>query len=448
MGYRDALKYLYSFLNYEVKTDYSYHRDLNLQRMVFLMKLFGHPHHRIPFVLVAGTKGKGSTAYLLSSILSHGGVKAGLYTSPHLHDPRERITISGLKISKRDFAFLFEKVKRKLTLHPLPSGLGHVTFFELLTTAVFIYFAEQKTDIAVLEVGLGGRLDATNIVNPAVAVITPISYDHQDKLGYSLEKIAVEKVHIVKQNNFFVSANQTRRVRELFKKWASRKKAQPFFLGEEFSVQCREVTANGSRFDFCAAGEKLDNLFVALPGRFQIENAACAIQAARILESRFGFKLGKKAYRLGLRHASWPGRFQIVSHAPLVILDGAHNGASFKALRESVLDLFPGKKMTMIFGLSKEKDWRRILEELSRFDLNRLIVTQAKNPRAFPADELFLKVEKKFPFAEYSPELKEAMQSALCARKEDEAFLIAGSFFLVAEAETLFSVTRELAEVR
>lgn len=448
MDYRDALKYLYSFLNYEIKTDYSYRRDLNLQRMLFLMKIFGHPHRKIPFVLVAGTKGKGATACLLSSILHRGGFKSGLYTSPHLHDPRERIVISGRKISKRDFASLFMKIKRKLILHPPPSGLGRVTFFELLTTAAFVYFAERKTDIAVLEVGLGGRLDATNIVQPAVAVITPISYDHQDKLGDTLEEIAVEKAHIVKRNSFFVSACQPSRVRKIFKKWAGRKKAKPFFLGENFKVKYGEATEKGSYFDFYAAGENMKNLFVSLPGRFQVENAACAVRAAKILESCFGFKLGERAYRLGLRHVSWPGRFQIVSRDPLVVLDGAHNGASFKALRESISELFPGKELTVIFGLSKEKDRRRIFTQLKRFSLKRLIVTQAKNPRAFPADALFSKVKKEFAFAEYAPELKQALQAAFCGRQEGDLFLITGSFFLVAEAQTLLSVTQELVEVR
>ncbi len=182
-GYLEALKYLYSFLNYEVRTDYSYPCDLNLRRMLFLMKFFGAPHRKLPFVLVAGTKGKGSTACFLSSILRSGGFKTGLYTSPHLHDPRERIMISDRKISKNNFAILMGRIEKRLSRNPLPAGLGKVTFFELLTTAAFVYFADQKADIAVLEVGLGGRLDATNIVSPAVSVITPISYD-QDGLFF------------------------------------------------------------------------------------------------------------------------------------------------------------------------------------------------------------------------------------------------------------------------
>jgi dihydrofolate synthase/folylpolyglutamate synthase len=356
--------------------------------------------------------------------------------------------ISGRKISKKDFASLFGKIKKELSGNPLPSKLGCVTFFELLTTAAFVYFAGRKMDIAVLEVGLGGRLDATNIVSPAVSVITPISYDHQDKLGSTLEKIAVEKAHIVKKNSFLVSAGQPSKVRGIFKAWAKLKKTKSFFMGEDFQIRNREMTDRGSGFDFFSKDDALRDLFVSLPGRFQLENAACAIQAARILDSRFGFKLDRRAYRLGLRRASWPGRLQIVSKDPLVILDGAHNGASFKALRESLLDLFPGRKMTMIFGISKDKDWRRILNELKLFDFKRLIVTQAKNLRAFPANALFEKTEKQISAAEYAPELKAAIQAAFCGRCPNDLFVITGSFFLVAEAQTLFSATKELAEIR
>lgn len=448
MKYPEAIKYLYSFLNYEVKTDYSYPQDLNLRRMFFLMKLLGDPHQKFPFVLVAGTKGKGSTACLLASILRRGGFETGLYTSPHLHDVRERIMISGRKISKRDFAGLLGRIQKKLSANSLPTKLGRVTFFELLTTAAFVYFASRKIDIAVLEVGLGGRLDATNIVSPAVSVITPISYDHQDKLGGTLEKIALEKAHIVKENGFLVSAGQPPKVRAIFKAWAKRKKAKTSFLGEDFTIRNRAMTERGSGFDFFSKDGALPDLFVSLPGRFQLENTACAIQAARILDSHFGFKLDRRAYRLGLRRAFWPGRLQIVSKDPWVILDGAHNGASFKALRESLLDLFPGRRMTLIFGILKDKDCRRILNELKLFDFKRLIVTQAKNPRAFPADELFEKTKEQIPAAEFAPEIKTALQSAFGGRHPKDFFVITGSFFLVAEAQTLFSVTQELAEVR
>jgi len=448
MGYREALKYLYSFLNYEVKTDYAYPRDLNLRRMLFLMKLFGAPQRKLPFVLVAGTKGKGSTACFLSSILLRGGYKTGLYTSPHLHDPRERILISGRKVSKKDFAGLLNKIKKKISRYPLPAGLGKITFFELLTTAAFICFAERKVDIAVLEVGLGGRLDATNIVTPLVSIITPISYDHQDKLGGTLTEIADEKMRIVKKKGFFVSAVQPPAVHRLFEKWAKRQRAKSFFGGKDFKPENREVSADGSRFDFFNAEGKLNHLWIRMPGHFQVENAACAIQAACILQTNFGFKLGEKNIRSGLKSACWPGRFQIICRDPFVVLDGAHNGASFQALRQSVRDLFGERKITMIFGLSKDKDLPRILPELSRFSLKRIIVTQAKNPRAFPAEDLFVKVRGEMPSAEHSPELKESLQSAFCQRTKDDIFLITGSFFLVAEAETLLKASKSLAEVR
>ncbi len=447
MLYEEALKYLYSFLNYEVHTDYSYRRDLNLKRMVFLMNLFGNPHEKIPYVLVGGTKGKGSTAYLLSTILKESGYRVGLYTSPHLKDPRERIRVSGEKISKQDFVAVLGEIQGRLLKNPPPSFLGQITFFELFTTAMFLHFAGSKLDLGILEVGLGGRLDATNIVNPLVSILTPISYDHQDKLGHTLREIAREKIPIVKTGSCLVSSRQVHGVQNFFRDWARQKRVKAFFLGQEFQTQIKKNTDQGSAFDLLIEQDWTRDLFVSLPGRFQVENAACAVCAAKVLNKSSAFRIDEQSIRRALHTASWPGRFEVVGRDPLVVLDGAHNGASFRALRESVEELFPERAVTMILALLRDKDFPRIIREVSRFHLKRLIVTEVKNPRAFPCEKLVAKIRRHISNVEQSPTLKEAIELVLQSRNAQDLFLITGSLFLVGEAQNLFEVTPHLAQV-
>lgn len=447
MLYTEALKYLYSFINYEIQTDFSYRRDLNLERMACLMNLFGHPETKVPYVLVGGTKGKGSTAYLLSAILRQAGCRVGLYTSPHLADPRERIQVSGRKISKRDFAAVLSVIQERLAGNPVPEAMGRVTFFELFTTAALVYFAAQRLDVGILEVGLGGRLDATNVVRPLVSIITPVSYDHQDKLGHTLEKIAWEKVHIVKERALFISGRQAPRVRSLFSRWAREKEARAWFLGKDFVPVRKVSTLRGSNFDFFSENTMMSDLRVSLAGCFQVENAACAVQAARLLHAHFSFAIPERAIRAGLREDRWPGRLEQISEDPLVLVDGAHNGDSFQALGQSMRVLFPGRPVTLILALSKEKDFSRIVKELGRYDLKRLIVTEAMSPRALGFVELAAKLERNFPNLEMAPNLKESCERAFASRTSGDIFLVTGSLFLVGEARTLLRLRRQFSGV-
>jgi dihydrofolate synthase/folylpolyglutamate synthase len=447
MNYTQSLKYLYSFLNYEVNTAYSYPRDLNLKRMAAVMKRFGYPERKGRFLLVGGTKGKGSTACLLESILRRAGYRTGLYVSPHLREPLERISFGGKKISKRDFAGCLTAIRNKLTRHPIPDRLGEVTFFELLTSAAFLYFRKKKTQIAVLEVGMGGRLDATNRVLPLVSVMTPVSFDHQDKLGKTLAAISREKIAILKDRGVLVSAPQAPSVRRFFVQSADKKKARSYFQGRDFTATIRGAGADGSIFDFENGQDRFEDLFVSLPGLFQIDNAACAVQAVLALRQVSSLSIPEKAVRSGLAKARWPGRFQQISRKPLVLLDGAHNGASFRALRESVQTLFPGRAITMILALSKGKDWPRIVREIRGFGLKALVITESKTPRACPASVLLKRARGAAARVEISPGLKEAMQQTLNSISEKDLVLVTGSLFLVGEAQTLFEATPQPAGV-
>jgi len=433
MTYQNALRYLKTFRNFEIRTDYSYGRDLNLRRMAWLLKMFGSPEKKTRFVLVGGTKGKGSTACLLSSILTHSGYRAGLYTSPHLIDPCERMRLDGRPISRKDFGGLFRTIELRLS-RERSFPWGKPTYFEVMTLGALIFFAKRKVSAAILEVGLGGRLDATNAVDPMLSILTPVSFDHMAQLGNSLRLIAREKSAIVRDRGILVCGRQPVPLKKIFRRWMRAKKAKVLWAGEDWIASSIRLSEKGSFFDLKTGHECYEDLFAAFPGFFQVDNAACAVQAAELLRSGFNYKIGDRAIREGLRNARWDGRFQILSRKPLILLDGAHNGASFRALRESLFRIFPGKRITLILGLSKGKDFPRILKELTGFKPSRVIATQSDHPRNMSAEALAGKLLKRFPEVEKASSLAEALETARRDRDRDGMVLIAGSLFLAGEA--------------
>lgn len=444
MRYSDALRYLNTFRNFESRPADSYGRELNLKRMVWLLGQFGSPEKNIRFVLVAGTKGKGSTACLLASILSEAGCRTGLYTSPHLLSPCERMRINGQAISRNDFGKLFRRVREQLGKVGV-APWGSPTYFEVMTLGAFLYFAQRKVSAAVLETGLGGRLDATNAVDPLISVLTPISYDHMDQLGNSLPAIAREKWAIVRKRGVLVCGRQPTSVRSRLSRWIREKKVKAFLFDKDFRAIPEDLTERGSFFSLRLRRKNIRHLFVSLPGSFQIENAACAVQAAELLRSSFGFRISGENIRSGLGKVSWEGRFQVLSHRPLVLVDGAHNGASFRALRESILTIFPGKKVTIILGLSSDKDLKRISGELACFEPERIIATQARNPRAMSAELLAEQLREKGLRVRKAAGLSGALKIAFGRGNSKDVFLITGSLFLVGEALRAFKTAKERA---
>jgi dihydrofolate synthase/folylpolyglutamate synthase len=438
MTYPDALGYLDSFLNYEIRTDYVYDHDLNLARMDWIMELLGRPERKIPFVLVGGTKGKGSTASFLASILREAGYRAGLYTSPHLEEPLERIVVGGSEIRREDFARLVARLRETISCG-VPADLGNLTFFEFLTAAAILYFAEAKADLAVLEVGLGGRLDATNIVRPVLSILTPVSYDHQDKLGTSLSKIAGEKLPIVKENSLFVCSRQRPGVERLARSWAFEKRARSFFFGRDFDVRIQSLAEDATVFDLRLGRSWLGGLRTGLAGAFQAENAAAAVQAATALDRAGHCRVSEQALRRGLENICFRGRFQVLKHDPLVMVDGAHNGDSMRALRESVLRIYPARPVTLILGMARDKDIRRVLMEAARLNPERLIVTEIANPRTLSASELTRHARSRFEHVKETHSLKEALNHVLPKAAERDLILVAGSLYLAGEALALLN---------
>ena len=446
MNYSSALKYLFSFINFE-RLPFEYKRQFNLKRVETLLSWFGNPHHFFSSVLVAGTKGKGSTANFLASILTANGYSTGFYSSPHLNDPRERIRINGKVISERDFAELIGQIRPVIERHRRKiAALGPITFFEVFTLAAFLYFAHKKVDLAISEIGMGGRLDASNVLTPLVSVIAPISFDHEEHLGNTLGAIAREKAAVIKRKSYVVSAEQKPEARRVIANQIRKQGATGYFYGSSFRTKREKLSLKGSAFDFQVGtkkgtGLKTCPLFsstfkIKLPGEFQIKNAALALAAAGILENRFGFTLKEKKVKKGLSSSFWPGRFEVIKRgARTFVLDGAHNGASMEELMKASDRAFPEKHKVVIFGCSREKNLEAILKPLLP-QVSYLVVTKSDSPRAQEPKIILEKASKlgyKKP-ASWAPNLKEALDLAGKLGLRNAIYLITGSLFLIGEA--------------
>ncbi|OGW81770.1 MAG: hypothetical protein A3G33_05660 [Omnitrophica bacterium RIFCSPLOWO2_12_FULL_44_17] len=408
--------------------------------MEALLDWFGHPERKFQAVLVAGTKGKGSTAKFFSSILTAHGYRAGLYTSPHLEDVRERIQIDGRMISKQAFSkqmsVMRPVIDRRKNEIPL---LGTITFFEVLTLLSILHFAQEKVEFGVFEIGMGGRLDASNILESVLSMITPVSYDHEEYLGNTLTKIAREKAAIIRENGWVVSGVQEKAAKAVIRKELKQKRAAGFFLGSDFEVQRKRKSLNGSRFDFCFGRDQLKNLQIKLPGEFQIKNAAVAIAGIYVLNRRGLIHLQEKSVRKGLQTAFWPGRFEVIRQEKrFVILDGAHNGASMRELCKALCELRSGRRQVFILGVSRDKRLDRLLLPV-REKASYVIATKSLNSRAQEPKVILEKMhELKFTKPMFwAQDIKEAIKMASRIASENTDIVITGSLFLVGEARKI-----------
>lgn len=423
-----------SLIDYEKITTYSYDA-MKLERVRRLLDALGNPQNAFRSVHVAGTRGKGSTCAMLYAIFREAGIPTGLYTSPHLLSRHERIrtSIKGEEqrcITDGELAFLLEEIKP--ALDALTEETGPFTFFEVFTALSFLYFKQRKVEMAVLEVGMGGRLDATNVVHPLVSVITPISYDHTDKLGKTLTSIAAEKAEIVKPETAAVTAPQEPEALEVIREIARTKSAPLLEVAEHYNIQELGRSREGTRFQVMGPGGDYPLLFVPLLGAHQVDNAVTAIGVCEVLK-RKGFSLSKASIQKGLSKVDWPGRIQVVGEEPLLILDGAQNDASANALKETLCDLFPGKPVLLILGISQDKEVETVCRILCPM-AESVILTQAKNKRALPVCAL---MDYAAPYSRYLqlvPSLDEALDWA-CRRVDGEwVVVVAGSLYLVGEA--------------
>ena len=431
MNYTETIAYLHSLTDYEKTRIERYAPDtLDLLRVERLLAAVGNPHTLFPALHIAGTKGKGSTAALCESSLRAAGIRTGLYTSPHLHTFRERIQVNGQKIAREEVIALVEEVR------PLIERTPGITTFEAITSIGFLHFARSGVDVAIVEVGLGGRLDATNVLTPDVSVITSLSLDHTYLLGNTLAEIAYEKAGIIKPGIPIVSAPQRAEAIKVLEAVSQEREAPLTEVGRDWDYDPGPADLDGQAFTarrITDGGSDLDGEYwMPLLGRHQLENGTSAIAALDILRQR-GFRIPAEAVHEGLRDIHWPGRLEILSREPLVVVDCAHNPYSAQMLRKALEEWFPDQRWVLIFGASADKDIAGMLQALLPIS-EYIIVTRSNHPRAASPIELADIVASAGSGAEVNVNVRKSLQRGLAMMDPDNGLLMTGSIFLVADA--------------
>ena len=442
--YDDAIKFLESFIDYEkiFGSYYTPERE-KLASIRALLDRIGNPHIDLNCVHIAGTKGKGSTAAMTASIFSAAGLKTGLYTSPHLIDFRERIQINGQMISKEACVRHVEGIREAAIAVRDDPAISELSFFEVYTTLAFHYFKHEACDMVVLETGLGGRLDATNVITPLACAITLIGHDHQAILGDTLEEIAVEKAGILKKDVPAIIAPQETSVREVIAKEAKQRGAPVYWVSQgEVKGSCGsqvvvEYLSVQNTFSVDGILHAYPRLEMKLLGRHQMVNAATAIGLAE-LATRYRFPLPVEAVENGIKQVYWPGRFQIVEKNPTVVLDGAHNPESAVVLRKTLEEYIQYEKLTIVFGGMGDHNLRAVAETL--FPLaDEVILTRTQNPRATMPDVLKKMTEDLCKRSDVAANATEAMELARRSVGPQDAILVTGSLYLVGDVLSLIN---------
>ncbi len=440
--YQDALDYIFGYVNYEKQVRYPYDAAaFDLSRMESILAKLGRPHDHFRCVHIAGTKGKGSTSAMVESVLRAAGYKTGLYTSPHLHTFRERVRCGGALMSKADLVRLLDTCKPAIEATP------GITAFEVMTALAFTYFAEQGIEWAVLEVGLGGRLDATNVVHPAVCAITSLSYDHVELLGHTLSLIAFEKAGIIKPGVPVISAPQEPEAMAVIRRVCADTGARLVTVGEAWTY-----TGNGAQLDsqtLTVRGPQGEptyaDLRIPLLGRHQLDNATAAVAILEELRGQ-GVTIPEDALRRGLAATRWIGRFELLNRHPILIVDSAHNENSARKLRAALAEWFPRpprRQLALVFGASSDKDIDGMLRDflgpasVTGFPpADKVIVSRSGHPRsADPAQlaDLVRSVNAHCPIS-VQPDLESALNEALAWAKPNDLICVTGSIFVVAQA--------------
>lgn len=432
MNIQRSLDFLYSLIDYShiPNLDYSPEK-FELQRMRDLLGLMGDPQKSFPIVHVAGTKGKGSTAAMMAGVLQAAGYKVGLFTSPYLFDFCEQIQVNRESISQIDLSIQVEALK------PLLDQVKHITTFEATVAIAFRYFRQEKVDIAIVEAGLGGRTDATNVVDPLLSVITSISYDHVGVLGSAIESIAEHKAGIIKPGKPVVVAKQVYpEALDVVLEVATRSGSEAFQVEQEITCSAVSHSLEGQRFSalFTDTGRCDWDGEYTLPllGGHQIENVSTALIALSKLNT-LGFTLNKSAIVDGLKNVIWPCRFEVVSREPLIVLDSAHNVDSAIKLNQTLLEYLPDHKIMLIFGASVDKDIEGMFKVLLP-GMDKVIFCKSAHPRAAEPSMLVKLVGDNPVPCEVAKNITDAIQKAKENANEKTAVVVAGSIFIAAAA--------------
>ena len=444
MTYTGAIKYLYDLQRHSIK--------LGLERTEKFLAVLGNPHRRSLSVHVAGTNGKGSVAAMVASMLMSEGFSVGLFTSPHMVSFTERIRINTSQISETEVVQLIKEIKEKISA--VAGRSGEPTFFEFVTVMAFLYFAGNNVDWSVIEVGMGGRLDATNLILPEVSVITGISYDHKEFLGNTLSDIASEKAGIIKKGVPVVCSAQEPEVELILRKKADAGSAPFFIYGKDFSGTLRSTDIAGTRFDYNSEGHTFPDLYVPLAGEHQVMNACVAIQAFLLCSAHDARRSALDSVRDGLAAARWQGRLELVNGDPPIILDGAHNPHAASALAEFIRKQFVNYRVVLIAGIMSDKDIGGILAPLLPLASD-IIFTAPNYGRSAPpgllaehAASMGFQSTVTLSISDAIAAAKKIASSLPSNLSGPAVILITGSFFTIGEAKELFGERAVLRDLR
>lgn len=436
--FSEAVEYLESLIPTEKASKFP--GLLGLQRQEYLMNLLGNPQDKYPSIHITGTSGKGSTAYLISSILKNAGYKVGLHISPHLENITERMQINNNNLDESKFIKLVNKVLPAINEVSRNNKFGLPTYFEVIVAISFLAFAEEKVDLAVIEVGMGGKYDGTNVIKkPLISVITNIGLDHTQVLGDTVEKIIQDKKDIIKKNSQVISGAKQKSVIEIIEGKCRKENSPPYLLNRNFSYKVSKLDNRGSIFSVYTRRNQYLNLDLKLLGLHQVENASLAVMASELLNDK-GFKIEENAIKNALKNAYFPGRLEIVKRKPLIVFDGAHNVDKIKAIVETIPKIFSYKKLIIVFALKRNKDAKAIFSQLLKIAdfviLTKFSIgTDTGLNLSFPPKKLqqILFNEFNFKNVEIITPAHKALQKALTMQKDDDLVLTTGSLYLIAE---------------
>lgn len=445
-SYQEALTFLYKAIDYEKLISYQYNAStFSLDRMEKLLAFIGNPHKELPCIHIAGTKGKGSTAIMIATVMEYAGLVTGLFTSPHLVDLRERIQINHQKMPESEFACIMYELQpyiRHLQETALPAS---PTFFEILTAIGMVYFKRKSTEMAVLEVGLGGRLDSTNVVVPQVSIITNIGFDHTAILGNTLSSITYEKAGIIKHGIPVVSGIEGADALSVLEKICGEKNAPLCLLGRDMWVEeVKPCERDGIRGMLCRIKTwrcTYDNLYLPLAGIHQAKNCALVLGALEILRERSAMVIPDDIIRKALAALHCPARIEVVAEKPVIILDFAHTADSTRFLKKTLIENFVFRKLVLVLGFSQDKDLDNILKEIV-MEADAIMVTRSKNPRAATPEDLYQRIERlcgKQPVIVTN--VREAVVAAKHMASEDDLICITGSAYVAGEAREALGIS-------
>ena len=429
MKYQEALEY--------INDKDKFGSRLGLDSIGKLMSLLGNPQDDLRYIHIGGTNGKGSTSSYLAHVLEAGGYKVGLFTSPYIERFNERIQINDQDIPDETLGRITSLIKEKANIM-VGEGMDHPTTFEIVTAIAFMYFKEEKVDYVVLEVGLGGRFDSTNIIkSPLVSVITTIDYDHIDVLGDTLAKIAYQKAGIIKENSIVVSYPQDEEALKVIKEVVEDKKSE-FNLCPMENIDVKEISDEGAIFDFHYGDIVMKDINISMIGEYQIYNATLALTSLLVLRNKGLLKISDDQIREGLKKTKWPGRLEVMRKDPTFLIDGAHNVQGVAQLKKAI-SLFKYRKLILGIGILKDKDSSHMVELLAPL-ADKIVVTEVNMPRKLTAEDLAKEISKYNENIFIEKDIKKAIEKALELAEKDDMIVFGGSLYLIGEVRTLIKL--------